>query len=715
MRLSTFGLIGGLVASATAEDLLFLEGFQYREYDEAVALGYTVKTVTEAEWAALTTADFAEFKAIIIPDPACQSSPASIKFLDDSKDAWSPAVTGNIILIGTDTSFHFAQGGAKTLIDNSVNFAAAGKDTAGNSLTGLYFALSCYYDSVESATVDALSRIGDFTVRGNLDCYNKAHLVASSEALTSLDDAALSNWGCSVHEAFSSYPSVGTNGFQTLAIAQDILGVGSQEFGDGTVGLPYILSRGATPAKCGDGKWDESLGEECDDGNTENGDGCSLSCKCESGFLAKGDGTCEPEVISSSGTAYSTGVSSTLSTSYGVSSNTSSIYPTPTGGYVVSSSAYPASNSSTYYPTASYPAGYPSASESSSYPVGYPTGYPSESPSYPVGYPSESPSYPAGYPAESSSYPTGYPAEISSYPAGYPSESQSYPVGYPSESPTYPVGYPHSSYPAGHSHSAYDIEYPHSSYAANPTSKTYPPGYPHGSYPHASKSSDYPVHSPPSYPIHPSYAISHSYTPAPYATPSCPKGPKIIGVEYIVAATPTGSSYAAHHTSMRPIYDAPTSKLPCYICAVHSEHITYTTTDFVTVTTTTCSAEPTKYFAVEFKPCADCAPHTLTETAAIGAPHTEYVAIPYVTPTPHVHKGNVGAGEHVHASTVYAAAPAPYGTGIVTYPTPTATGTGGYYPTKTAYAMEYTGAAVAGEVKVAGVIGGAIMAVLGLL
>ena len=101
--------------------------------------------------------------------------------------------------------------------------------------------------------------------------------------MDSLDDASLSQWSCSVHEAFSQYPSVGTNGFQALAIAKDILGVGSQSFGDGTVGLPYIISRGATPRKCGDGIWDKDLGEECDDGNIINGDGCSLSCKCESG------------------------------------------------------------------------------------------------------------------------------------------------------------------------------------------------------------------------------------------------------------------------------------------------------------------------------------------------------------------------------------------------------------------------------------------------
>ena len=31
--------------------------------------------------------------------------------------------------------------------------------------------------------------------------------------------------------------------------------------------------------RCGDGKLQAGTGEECDDGNAKNGDGCSTSCK----------------------------------------------------------------------------------------------------------------------------------------------------------------------------------------------------------------------------------------------------------------------------------------------------------------------------------------------------------------------------------------------------------------------------------------------------
>ena len=99
MRLAYLGLLASYALSTMAQDLLFYQGMLYKEYDEAVALGYSTKVATPAEWAAMTTADFAKFRAIVVPDPHC-GTVSSIKFLEDSKDRWSPAVTGNIILIG---------------------------------------------------------------------------------------------------------------------------------------------------------------------------------------------------------------------------------------------------------------------------------------------------------------------------------------------------------------------------------------------------------------------------------------------------------------------------------------------------------------------------------------------------------------------------------------------------------------------------------------
>ncbi|KAH6667999.1 hypothetical protein B0J14DRAFT_176321 [Halenospora varia] len=332
---TSLAALGALATSVMAEDLLFVNTLVGLEEAQAQGLGYTTKVVTEAQWAGMTTADFAKFKAIIIGDDFGSSSLSLVQFLVDTKNVWGPAVTGNVIVHGADQSNH----GKTVLIDNSIKFAAAG------TTTGLYFSLSQYYDSIEVANVDALSYFGTFEVRGQLSCYDKVHIVASSPAIDTLTDAYLSNWGCSVHEAFSAYPSVGLNGFQAIAIADGVVAPGTQNYGDGHSGLPYIITRGATPAGCGDGHWDPSIGEECDDGNVIDGDGCSKSCKCESG-KPKGDGTCYPSnsttpipsggpVVSPSGTPIKPSGYSNGTSTLGVTSTVTPLYPTTSGTIVI--------------------------------------------------------------------------------------------------------------------------------------------------------------------------------------------------------------------------------------------------------------------------------------------------------------------------------------------------------------------------------------------
>lgn len=62
-----------------------------------------------------------------------------------------------------------------------------------------------------------LGGFGTFTATG-VGCFNSAHIVATHPALTGLTDSTLSNWSCSVHEAFDSWPL----SFEVLAIAQGI-------------------------------------------------------------------------------------------------------------------------------------------------------------------------------------------------------------------------------------------------------------------------------------------------------------------------------------------------------------------------------------------------------------------------------------------------------------------------------------------------------------
>jgi hypothetical protein len=103
MKISTFSILAGLglVASTVAEDLLFIDSLKGQEYNEASATdGFTVKAVTPAQWSAMTTMEFAAYKAIIFADQYGGADAATLQLIEDTKAVWSPAVTGNMIIIG---------------------------------------------------------------------------------------------------------------------------------------------------------------------------------------------------------------------------------------------------------------------------------------------------------------------------------------------------------------------------------------------------------------------------------------------------------------------------------------------------------------------------------------------------------------------------------------------------------------------------------------
>ncbi|MBZ0251872.1 MAG: DUF4215 domain-containing protein, partial [Candidatus Methylomirabilis sp.] len=240
---------------------------------QAGLLGLTPVVVDDATWGAMSAADFASYRALVMGDPTCATGTGSIAAAEANRATWGPVVDGNVIIIGTDPVFHQALGGPVTLINQGINFAA---DAAA---TGLYFDVSCYYYDapVEGVEIPILDVFGTFILKGQLEfgCPASSHIVAVHPALAGLTDADLSNWGCSVHEGFLEWDPT----FNVLAISLDL----SSDFvaSDGTSGLPYILARGAdvTPIACGDG---EVAGdEECDDGNLEDGDGCSSRCRIE--------------------------------------------------------------------------------------------------------------------------------------------------------------------------------------------------------------------------------------------------------------------------------------------------------------------------------------------------------------------------------------------------------------------------------------------------
>ncbi|GAC1413114.1 MAG: hypothetical protein NVSMB57_08650 [Actinomycetota bacterium] len=209
------------------------------EQTAAKALGFDADVVTPAQWAAMSTSDFSTYRALILGDPTCDySARNSVGAAEDNANTWSKAVTGNILVVGTDPVFHSsAEPGAQKLLEKGIAFA-----TANSIFTGAYLDLSCYYDGTAPHTaVPVLKGFGDFTVTG-VGCYNDAHITANHPAMKGLTDPDLSNWSCSVHEAFDVWPDT----FSVLAIAKDF---GAYKAPDGSVGSPYILARGTA---CGE-------------------------------------------------------------------------------------------------------------------------------------------------------------------------------------------------------------------------------------------------------------------------------------------------------------------------------------------------------------------------------------------------------------------------------------------------------------------------------
>ena len=214
-------------------------GASSNEAAAATAAGLGVDVVTDAQWAAMTTAQFHDYNALILGDPTCfgPGISGSIATATANNAVWGPAVDGNVLVIGTDEVFHDSQGGL-AVTNNGVKFAADEP-----AKTGMYVSLSCYYhDTAPNTPVPLLAPFGAFSVTG-VGCYNDAHIVATHPALTGITDASLSNWSCSVHEAFFGFPA----DFIPLAIAEDSASAplpGSRNFPDGTRGVPYILARG---------------------------------------------------------------------------------------------------------------------------------------------------------------------------------------------------------------------------------------------------------------------------------------------------------------------------------------------------------------------------------------------------------------------------------------------------------------------------------------
>ncbi|MFY0564664.1 kelch repeat-containing protein [Archangium lansingense] len=261
----------------------------------ARSLGYTVDVVSPANWSAKSSADFASYRAIILGDSSCGGTLMLIAAAVNTRDKWGPVVDGNVIIVGTDPVYH----NEDQVTHNAVRFAAAQEGK-----TGAYISLSCYYhDTAPRTSVQVLEPFGSFTVTG-VGCYDNAHIVATHDALSGLTDDMLSKWDCSVHEAFDSYPAAN---FTPLVIARDPENgsrlPGSQDFADGSHGVPYVLARGAIPLRCGDGV--VQYPEECDTGASNGVPGTLCSSVCRLHWC--GDGKVDPGEQCDTGAANGSG------------------------------------------------------------------------------------------------------------------------------------------------------------------------------------------------------------------------------------------------------------------------------------------------------------------------------------------------------------------------------------------------------------------------
>ncbi len=186
--------------------------------------GYTVTLVTANQWDAMTTAQFAAFRLLVIGDPRCDVSGMAAAA---NEATWMAAVSGNVIVIGTDPAYHYAYGsnspGALATAQAGLNYAAGDANA-----TNLYLDLSCAYESTFPAVTPPIlaglesgfSVIGAYDGGANTDI---ADVTSAGATALGVDAAQLSGWSASVHEYFSTWPG----DFTPLAVVETSMSVPS--------------------------------------------------------------------------------------------------------------------------------------------------------------------------------------------------------------------------------------------------------------------------------------------------------------------------------------------------------------------------------------------------------------------------------------------------------------------------------------------------------
>lgn len=246
----TAGLASAATAGAVTVDKVLLygpsvdTGASSAEAQQAAALGLGVDVADAATWSSMTTAQFAQYRAIVIGDNHDSGDVTELAAAEGNAGVWGPAVNGNVIATGADPEYHadFSGGGgedpgAVTYINRALAFAA-GSPTQ----TGAYVALDGYYNGgspEEPAKVlDGFGQEAFWMVGEGSD---DIHIDPAVSGPTELSDSILSDWGDTTHSYFSRYPST----FKVWAIGLDP--TGPYTTSDGQKGFQDFIVRPAEP------------------------------------------------------------------------------------------------------------------------------------------------------------------------------------------------------------------------------------------------------------------------------------------------------------------------------------------------------------------------------------------------------------------------------------------------------------------------------------
>jgi hypothetical protein len=198
---------------------------------EAQSLGFGVDLIKPADWALMSTADFAKYNAIVIGDPKCDFG--NLAPAVSSASIWGAAVDGNVTVLGNApvTTFWLNQTLSSRVGSGFEVLGGIKYATADSASTGAYIDVGCAAKNAAADTpVHLLDGLGTFTATGsNGACWDSAHIVNPNGAFAILNDAFLSGWPCpssSALEVFNSFPAT----FTAYANAGN--------------GLPFLLLRG---------------------------------------------------------------------------------------------------------------------------------------------------------------------------------------------------------------------------------------------------------------------------------------------------------------------------------------------------------------------------------------------------------------------------------------------------------------------------------------